>query len=85
MLALCNVVGMHDEPDIAADALLEFGFKDGEIGAMNLGSHDMAALEKMAEDRPNVAKLLYPALPQKTPASDRPNSDAFGHSDAQSA
>lgn len=58
VIALCNVVGLHDEPGIAGDALLEFGFGAGDIAALGLEDHDLELLAKMVEDRPDIAPLV---------------------------
>lgn len=54
LLACCNLVNMHDRPELANDVLGEAGITQAEVQAMGLSEYDAKALAKIREARPNM-------------------------------
>ena len=54
LLACCNLVNLHDRPELANDVLGEAGITQAEVKAMDLSEYDARALAKIREARPNL-------------------------------
>lgn len=74
LLACCNIVNLHDRPEIAFDILQELGVSKAEVKAMQLCDYDKKALKEIEQARGNTD--LYRAdaepapVPREVPAKD---------------
>ncbi|MDH0126000.1 hypothetical protein N7376_18630 [Brucella intermedia GD04153] len=58
IIACCNIVHLHDEPNIAHDVLSELGITRSEVKALRLDNNDMDALREI--------EISYSADPYKS-------------------
>jgi hypothetical protein len=51
LLACCNLVHLHKEPDIASDVLAEAGITKADVKAMDLTEYDRKVLREIRKAR----------------------------------
>lgn len=63
VLACCNLVNLHDRPEIAFDILRELGVSKADIEAMDLCDYDLGALKEIEQARGNSELYCSEATP----------------------
>jgi hypothetical protein len=52
LLACCNLMNLHNEPELASDVLAEAGITEADVKVMDLTEYDALALLEIRRARP---------------------------------
>ena len=53
LIACCNLVNLHDRPELAHDVLAEGSITQADVDAMDISDYDAAALRLIRTSRPS--------------------------------